>query len=104
MRSEMSLARWHEGDVYVFYATTGGIICICCRFMPLKEIRHEEGSPFFGLNGRMVHATYHTNSRAEMLAHLRRHREAGDSVPCRAFEELEKDIRQSGDNANDFKD
>lgn len=100
----MALARWIEGDVYVFYDTAGGVTCMLCRFMPLREVQHDEGSPFSSLNGCMFPTDYNTNSRTEMIAHLKQHRDAGDRVPCRAFEQLEEDIRLSGDDANVFSD
>jgi len=69
----MSLARWIEGDVYVFYDATGGITCMCCRFMPLAEVRHEKGSVFEFLNGSFVPKSFHTKSRTAMLSHLKMH-------------------------------
>jgi hypothetical protein len=36
-------------------------------------------------------------TRSGMIAHLREHRVKGDKVPDRAFERLEKEIRESGD-------
>jgi len=56
------------------------------------------------LNGLEFYMDFNTNSRTEMLAHLKQHREAGERVPCRAFETLEEDIRLSGDDANVFND
>jgi len=99
----MSLARWLEGDVYVFYDSMGGVTCMSCRFMPLA-VQHKKGSRFSALNGLEFYMDFNTNSRTEMLAHLKQHREAGDRVPCRAFETLEEDIRLSGDDANVFND
>jgi hypothetical protein len=49
---------------------------------------------------KTITTDYDTDSRAEMIEHLRRHREAGDRVPDRAFEILEEDTKKHGDNAN----
>ncbi len=53
------------------------------------------------MNGAIFHTNFNTDSRTEMIEHLRRHREAGDRVPDYAFEKLEKDIREHGDDANE---
>jgi len=42
----MSLARWLEGDVYVFYDSMGGVTCMSCRFMPLKAVQHKKAVGF----------------------------------------------------------
>jgi hypothetical protein len=94
----MALARFGFSDVYVFYDVKGGITCMLCQFMPTSEV---QGSPFERLNGAIYHTDYITDSRAEMIEHLRRHREAGDRVPDYAFEKLEEDIRGHGDDANE---
>ncbi len=95
----MALARLIEGDVYIFYGSGGEILCFCCHFMPLVEIRH---SPFKALNGVKINKDYVTNSRTAMLEHLKKHRDSGDRVPCRAFETLEDDLKLFGDDTGVF--
>jgi hypothetical protein len=98
----MALARFVSSDVYVFYDVEGGITCMLCQFMPTTEVHHhEKGSPFECMNCAIFHTNFNTDSRTEMIEHLRRHREAGDRVPDYAFEKLEKDIREHGDDANE---
>jgi hypothetical protein len=85
--SVVSYARWFEGDVYVF-TSKQGIECCFCSFVP----RHWVEDPERPLNGYVEQddpddtETYHSN--AEMIAHLERHRAAGDVVPEDAFERL----------------
>ena len=75
----MSYIRWgSEGsDVYVF---DGGLLT-CCRC----ELR-ESGDNFT------------TDSHRMMLAHLGEHRTAGHVVPAAAFERLEQELSQLGDD------
>jgi len=65
---------------------------MCCKFMPLVEIRRREGSPFASLNGAYIHKDYTTPPRTEMLEHLKKHKDSGDYVPSRAFDRLEEDL------------
>lgn len=67
----MSYARWGEdgSNVYVF-GTGDEIVCMQCTLDP------DPGGSFS------------TRQPGEMLAHLKRHREAGHIVPERAFERL----------------
>jgi len=94
----MALARFVEGDVYVYYKAMGGIACLCCKLIPLTEVDHREGGPFAFLR----RTDFATQSRTEMLKHLKKHKDSGDTVPARAFDQLEEDLRRYGDDANVF--
>lgn len=76
----MSYCRMSEGDVYMYHAITGGIVCCGCRF------REKTGSVFF--------------SRSEALSHLEFHMKNGDSVPARAIERLKNEIDEIGDDVD----
>ncbi|GGR51611.1 hypothetical protein [Streptomyces roseolus] len=88
----MAYARFSEGDVYVFGTVWGPdraevFECMQCLFVDIRWV----DDPVFG--GRIESATgeptsYITESRAEMVAHLRRHHEAGHKVPAHAIESL----------------
>jgi hypothetical protein len=66
----MSVCRFSEGDVYVYYDTGGDwITCCACRLSP-------DGAYFSAYN------------KHEMAAHLLEHRAAGHFVPQGAFEDL----------------
>lgn len=41
--------------------------------------------------------TYRTNSRSEMIDHLKKHRQIGHKVPDRAIERLNREIQEEGD-------
>ncbi len=65
----MAVCRFGEGrDVYVYYSTQGGIECCRCT-----------------LSGNSV---FRATDEQEMIAHLEKHKAAGDRVPAEAFEEL----------------
>lgn len=73
----MSYCRMSEGDVYMYWSITGGIICCGCSFS-------RDASPVFF-------------SRSEAITHLELHIEKGDIVPDRAIERLKKEIAEVGE-------
>jgi hypothetical protein len=66
-----------ESDVYV-YRSDEGLICFGCALA-------EDSAEFM------------TDSRSEMLNHLRRHVELGQLVPPRAFARLSEELATAGD-------
>ncbi|MFE6222969.1 hypothetical protein [Streptomyces sp. NPDC057854] len=88
----MVYARFCDGDVQVF-GTWGPdaaqvFECAQCRFV---ETRQLNDPVFFG--GRIEPAAgepakYVTESRADMVAHLQRHHDAGHRLPANAIERL----------------
>lgn len=69
----MSICRFGEADVYVFYDIAGGITCCAC------SLQKKDWSSF------------NCATNDEMIAHLKQHVEAGDYVPQHAFDRLEED-------------
>lgn len=65
----MAVCRFGESsDVYVYYSTQGGIECSRCTLLG--------------------HSIFRATDEQEMIAHLEKHKAAGDRVPVEAFEEL----------------
>lgn len=89
----MSYARFIEGDVYV-YGThlhgdkTEGFTCCACLLIPARWVEDDGilGGHIESVSGEPL--SFDTESRAEMILHLRRHQAAGHDVPDRAFEGL----------------
>jgi hypothetical protein len=76
----MAYARFRaEGsDVYVYHDVGGFLICVRCGLSDERETR--------------------TTSRKAMVEHLKSHLTAGESVPQSAFDELEREILELGDD------
>ena len=70
----MSYARFEVGvsDVYVYWDVHAGLICCWCDLL-------EAPSPL----------DFRASGYGEMVAHLRKHRNAGHAVPQRAVDALE---------------
>jgi hypothetical protein len=67
--TNMAVCRFGEdSDVYVYYSTQGGIECSRCSLLG--------------------NSLYRANNEHEMIAHLNKHKAAGDHVPADAFERL----------------
>ena len=75
----MAYARFRaEGsNVYVYHDARGFLICVRCRLSEDRETR--------------------TKSRKAMVEHLKSHLTAGEKVPQSAFDELEREILELGD-------
>jgi hypothetical protein len=69
-----------ESDVYV-YDSGEGLACFACTLA--------EGA-----------AEFMTDSRSEMLNHLRQHAEFGHSVPPKAFARLSEELAAVGDQVD----
>lgn len=69
----MSVCRFSEGDVYVFYNLDGVIECCSCQ---LTEERR----------------TFKARDEETMIAHLDEHISAGHTVPAEAFDRLREEI------------
>jgi len=82
----MSYARFSEGDVYVWAASSSEYHCQCCRLMP-RDIK--------SVVGGYMHGDTVAGSPAEMLAHLKAHRAAGHSVPDRALSRLQAEVAEA---------
>lgn len=50
-----------------------------------------------GENGNYLRPFPSFTTRSGMIAHLREHQERGDKVPDRAFQRLEQEIQEQGD-------
>jgi hypothetical protein len=73
----MAYARWGDTDIYFFWATFGGLVCMSCVLMP------DTGGGW--------HEDFHCKTGAEGLAHLRAHEAAGHETGD-AITGLERDI------------
>jgi len=65
-----------KSDVYVYEHYLGFLDCCGCRL--------NDGS-------------YHTNSRSDMIGHLKEHITVGDTVPSHVIPTLEEEIAEEGD-------
>ena len=66
----MSICRFSEGDVYVFYdSVAGGIACAWCRLCDERTI-------------------FRAVDEREMIVHLNEHKRADHLIPDEAFEHL----------------
>ena len=84
----MSYARFaEESDVYVYASARGGIECQRCRFIHQTETTADSPRN----NAVMV-------DEDEMIAHLEKHRRAGQQVPESALEGLRRDRDARGTN------
>ena len=45
----------------------------------------------------LANGAWTTTSRKEAIAHLKEHEASGETVPSHAYEELEKEIKEYGD-------
>lgn len=63
----MAYARWLDSDVYVFAHVDGGVTCMSCPLNPPND------------SGFSDSAWMH--SADEVVAHMRRHRDAGHDFP-----------------------
>lgn len=85
--------RFPPSEVYVFGTyknremTEVHLECCACRVIG-KQYTSEE---------RWYWGSFCTQSRWEMLRHLKRHRKRGDAVPRRAVSRLLREIRREGD-------
>jgi hypothetical protein len=75
----MAYARFRAegGDVYVYHHARGFLICVRRRLSDDRETR--------------------TTSRKAMVEHLKSHLTARESVPQSAFDELEREILELGE-------
>jgi hypothetical protein len=70
------------------------------RVSPESDVyvyRSEEGLICFGCGLAEDSAEFRTDSRTQMLNHLRRHVELGDLVPPKAFATLSEELTTVGD-------
>ena len=74
----MSYARWDSADVYVFASTAGYVECCGCQF---ESHETEPYQNFFGHTMKYTMGSAELHSPAEVVAHMRRHREAGHFIP-----------------------
>lgn len=69
----MSYARWgQEGSSVYVFGTGDRLVCMHCKLVPFEE-------------------DYSTPYPGEMIAHLLKHREKGDTVPEFALERLRRE-------------
>lgn len=87
----MSYARFLEGDVYVFMSVSGRLECCGCILQDREWVPDEDA--FFGgylkAVGEIVQTKF--DSTWGMIEHVRRHREAGHSVPGGIEDDLWRD-------------
>jgi len=68
----MSYARWLEGDLYLYQHVDGYFLCCRCKL--------EDGWDWI------------SEEPLDVLDHLKAHRDAGHTVPQRAFVQINKDL------------
>lgn len=90
----MSYCRFGEGDVYVF-ASGEGLTCMCCSMEPMsKPVVGESLFEGYSSSSFSMNEDFNCSTEGEMLAHLRNHIDAGDSVPQDAINRLEREVEQ----------
>ena len=77
----MSYCRFIEGDIYLYYDVYGGLTCMACSLMPVREVTGglfdiPEDDPLF------IHDNFITKDDYDlMIEHVGEHRAAGESIP-----------------------
>jgi len=73
----MSYCRFIEADAYIYDDVYYGLYCCACSLMPLRT----EYSTFFKEDITMNESFVAGYDYDKMLAHVAKHREAGDYIP-----------------------